>query len=272
MNFLCVSIRVVTLPSAHKHMTLALRLTTKKRLKKVRFFVFIIILYSLISCSSKIYLNPEYSGEKIKGKSLAIIDITSYYDNLKNDILDILIQEQENKLVCPPLKYAISKQSTFSKVNYSKINNVDNFQVKNVSVAEKTFNLFLPKEGTEVEIDSTEFDYLLFAYCPYDTSEKDNFLSYLFNFERSTHDEAVKRQDDNFDLFEEFPIDRQEIRFKSKFIINDFVFFIWDNNKKQVVNYGYFDKLWEESYKKLIMQTARMVMIKSPFYKSAPPM
>jgi len=238
----------------------------------MRFFVLIIILFSLISCSSKIYLNPDYSGDKIKGKSLAIIDISSYYDMLENNILDSLIQPKGNKLVCPPLKYAISKQSTFAKVNYSKINNIDNFKLKNVSVAKKSFNLFLPKEGTQVDIDSTVFDYSLFAYCPYDTSDNDNFLSYLFNFEQPTHDEAVKRQDDNFDPFVEYPINVQEIRFKSKYIINDFVFFIWDNKKKQVVNYGYFDKLWEESYKKLIMQTGRMVMIKSPFYKSAPPM
>jgi len=233
------------------------------------YFKTLIVAIFIISCSSNIYLNPDYSGEKIKGVTLAIIDVNSFNQLLNDEIIDSLISDKGQKLVSPPLKGSISKQSYFSKVNYTRIQDISNFQLKRVSISENSFNLFLPVDNSSIKIDSSDYDYLLFSYCPYDTSNDDSFLNQFFLSERKSTNDAINIRVNNFSYLNEPP--NLEHAFNTKFIIDNFVFIIWDNKKNQIVNYGKYDKIWEESFKKVILETGRIVMVKSPFYKSMPP-
>jgi hypothetical protein len=48
-------------------------------------------------------------------------------------------------------------------------------------------------------------------------------------------------------------------------------FAIWDNQKHQVVNYGRIKLKANDSWEKSMAGIARLILIKSPFYKTGPP-
>lgn len=229
----------------------------------------LLLFFFIISCSSNIYLNPDYTGDKIKGAALAIVDVNSFNQLLDEKLIDSLISDRGQKLVTPPLKGAISKQSYFSKVNYTNIQDISNFELKKVSISDNTFNILLPGNNSSFKVDSSNYDYILLSYCPYDTSNDDSFLNWFYLSERRTINDAIKIRESNFDHLNE-PSNLSHA-FKTKFIIDNFVFILWDNKKNQIVNYGHFDRIWEESYKKVILEAARIVMVKSPFYRSMAP-
>ena len=232
----------------------------------MKYILLLITIFATHSCSSKIYLNPKYSNETIKGASLAIVDVDSYSKLMDASIIDSLLNGEGNKLVTPPLRASIERQSHFAKVSYSKINDISNFTIQKVHTDDEVFNIFAPKKGTNIKIDSLHYDFVLITYCPLDSVNDDSSL--ISFFYRHYKDKSVIVYSDNFSLLSLF----KNVEFSGdKYILNDFVFFIWDNKKNHIVNYGKYDQFWARSYRELILGAGRIVMIKSPFYKGIPP-